>query len=412
MVAIPFKGSESRTLALGTDLRSSRPSGRLPEPMFRCFLVAPRQRCLPICWALGLFACSASTTKLQYAQPATEAPQISSAAVTVPAARPSDTGLLSDNDRMRGILWRFRAASPVVARPVIAADGTTFVVTRENAVHSIGPDGAYRWSYTLDGPIAGVPAVDKFGNVYVPTRWHLISLVPAGTQRWLFRAPDRVRGGLAVHPRGSAHFIGGDHQLWTVSTRAGVLWRAAFRAKPTTDPVVLQDGRVAVGLEDGAVALVRGTYQREYVELSGAVRQLVRQGSTLYAVTEQGLTAVSGEGSRRWRVNNVVAVAANADSVVAVSRDSRLLRFDLRGEPVGSAEPLPAELSAPLAITPAGTVLLPGQDGALWYRRPGEAWQSVSIGSASLWQPVVTANRLVVASGDGNVAALQLDGDV
>src|SRR5690606_41999997 len=67
-------------------------------------------------------------------------------------------------------IWRFHAGAPLPAAPPPLPDGGLGFGTDEGYVHALGPEGEFRWSYTLDGPVTGrVAALPTTGDVVAAT---------------------------------------------------------------------------------------------------------------------------------------------------------------------------------------------------------------------------------------------------
>lgn len=108
--------------------------------------------------------------------------------------------------------WQVEVGKVAFASPVIGQDGTIYIGNLMGELVAINPNGNLRWKKVLDqrgSVIAGSPAVDRNGNVYVIStfrakvrdhrggstvvsymaRSKLHSLTPDGQIRWVFNFP-------------------------------------------------------------------------------------------------------------------------------------------------------------------------------------------------------------------------------
>lgn len=125
-------------------------------------------------------------------------------------------------------LFRFDAGAPLAAPAGVARDGTLCVGTTEGYVHALGPDGGYRWSYSVRGAVTRRP-------LFVGQRWYvatgadrIYAFSPDGALSWVFKPPSSVSSELAADASGTLFFIGADRFVYGVSAHGGVTSRTAL----------------------------------------------------------------------------------------------------------------------------------------------------------------------------------------
>ncbi len=182
----------------------------------------------------------------------------SAASAASAAAAPSSSETL----RAR---FRFDAGAPLLAPAGVAPDGTICVGTADGYIHLLGPDGSYRWSYSVHGAVTRPPLFA--GELwYVATSAERIyALTRAGMLYWVFRPPSSIVSELAADPRGLLYFVASDRFLYGVTAHGGISLRAPFGV-PLAGPRAASDG--AIWLENAAGSRLRvlGRAVRRYSE--------------------------------------------------------------------------------------------------------------------------------------------------
>ncbi|HEY6557391.1 MAG TPA: PQQ-binding-like beta-propeller repeat protein [Polyangiaceae bacterium] len=339
-----------------------------------------------------------------------EAPPVQAPLSTALEARTD--GRLTTEDRLGGVLWRFRAGAPMLGAPGIdPKSGRVYVGTAEGALHALAADGSFLWSYSLTGPLIGAPLADARGNVYVATSARkLYGMRPTGRLLWNARCPTAPASGLVTGPADGLSLLGADGAIYGVSRLGGVLWRVPLAGGASFGPVALGQGRVLAGSRAGELRIIEGAVRSARLQLQGEIRAAVVASQHVYAVVGSDLVAVELDGTRRWSAPGFERVAAAPDGVVASNEGGELLWFSAAGERRSRAA-LPAAASAAFAVGPSANVYVPTEAGSvLVYGASGTLEREVAVARAALGDVVLDAprSRLLVGSGDGTVAALSL----
>lgn len=311
------------------------------------------------------------------------------------------------------VLFHLNAGSPISAAPAVARDGTTFVGTAEGSLEAWDDRGVLRWSFMLEGAPAFAPLIDASDRVYVATTERLYAFSTNGVRQWELKTPAHVVSELAAWPPWGVLFDGSDGSVWAVSPRARLLWHTELHATLSAGPTVRGD-REVVGATTGDVFFMQGAARRSTSHLNGAVRgapAFFGDGSAA-VIAGDALYGLDARGSIRWHHDGVTWMVAGGAGLFAVDAHQHLLGLSRDGQVV-SDTPLGVSVSAPPSVSPRGMVYVPTDSGALLRVDPGRAGgtENISVTTSALHRPVVDASRhrIVVASGGGEVAAVEAD---
>lgn len=108
------------------------------------------------------------------------------------------------------VQWVYSQTAGFLGGPVVAADGTVYVVDGDSTVHAISPEGQGLWQTTLPGPaFFGGLALSELGDVYViGERGEVYAVTSEGHLRWAFQ-PDTeftALSGPIVGPDGTIYY--------------------------------------------------------------------------------------------------------------------------------------------------------------------------------------------------------------
>jgi outer membrane protein assembly factor BamB len=141
--------------------------------------------------------------------------------------------------------------------------------TADGYVHLLGPDGSFRWSYSVHGAISQRPVLAGELWLVATSAERIYALTREGTLYWVFRPPSAVASELAADATGTAYFAAADRFLYGVSAHGGVSLRAPF-GLPKSGPVVGPSGSIWAENRAGELIEVRGQVLRKVAPESGA----------------------------------------------------------------------------------------------------------------------------------------------
>jgi outer membrane protein assembly factor BamB len=301
-----------------------------------------------------------------------------------------------------GVKFRFGTGARPAAAPTLGPRGEVYVGTVDGIVHALGPDGSYRWSYTLRGPVIGRSLVDSEGRLLVPTRSSIYAIRPDGSLSWEFHSPVAIQGDLLRDGRGKIRFASEDGRLFEFDERGALIRNVRASYPWSALPVALRDGSIAGGSRSGLVLLSASSGVSRY-ELERPVEQVLRCPGERVCAVAGGRLEVLGDGggfrAPAWR-------AASRGDFLAIVSDDRTLSL-YRGTPLYRVV-LPDTISSAPAVTEDGSAYVPLAGGALVaVTAQGRIRGCEQVGHSVLATPVLAPDgSVLVSGGDGVIAAL------
>ncbi len=304
-----------------------------------------------------------------------------------------------------GVKFRFGTGARPAAPPTLGPRGEVYVGTVDGIVHALGPDGSYRWSYTLRGPVIGRSLVDSAGRLLVPTRSSIYALRPNGSLSWEFHSPVELQGDLMRDGRGKIRFASEDGRLFEFNERGALIRNVRASYPWSALPVALPDGSIVGGSRSGLVFISATSGVSRY-ELERPVEQVLGCPGGRVCAVAGGLLEVLGDGDG-FRVP--ARRAASHGEFLAVVADERTLSLYQ-----GSASTplyrvtLPDAISAAPAVSGDGSAYVPLAGGALLaVTVQGRIRGCEQLGHSELATPVLAPDGSVLVSGrEGVIAAL------
>jgi outer membrane protein assembly factor BamB len=166
------------------------------------------------------------------------------------------------------VRWRLEFGGKVFSSPAARADGTTVVGCQDDTIYAVDAMGAIRWRVPVGNDVDATPAIDDArGAVYVGSDdGTLYALALAdGAIRWRRPLGGYVRAGVAIGLDGTL-VVGtyGPHaRVVGVSRDDGaVRWSLGVDGPPTEEygvasaAIVDRDGRYAIGTPDDAIWII------------------------------------------------------------------------------------------------------------------------------------------------------------
>jgi outer membrane protein assembly factor BamB len=194
------------------------------------------------------------------------------------------------------VRWRFDAGNKVYSSPAVTTDGVTVFGSQDDHLYALGPDGMLRWRLRTGGDVDAPPAIDAAGIIYVGSDDGFVYAVrPDGTLRWRHAVGGHVRAGVALGLDRTlvVGTFGPRVRVVALDTETGrERWSVPVSAPPTADVGVMSgalvdaDGHYAVGTPDDEVLLL---------DAEGAVTHRVRLGGDVDSapvLVRDGLLAV------------------------------------------------------------------------------------------------------------------------
>lgn len=271
--------------------------------------------------------------------------------------------------------WAFNAAHPVFATPA-SIPGFTLVAHDGGALVALDARGSTRWSVRTPEDADAPPALGPDGTVYLAAGLvHAIN--PDGTLRWSTPTQSHSFGAPALSPDGRSLYVTDVRgELLTLETARGAITRRTPLGAPAYGaPLVLGDGTVVVGSNDGHVRAFAPDGTRRW---DAATRDEVRStpalgtdGTIWVGSDDGGIYALNPtDGTVRIRVNTSGRVRASVrvdrDGYLYVgSEDDSLYALDPTGS-IAWTLPLGADIDSSALLVRDGELAVGCDDGALY----------------------------------------------
>lgn len=270
-------------------------------------------------------------------------------------------------------LWQatFPAQSPENRPPVVAADGTIYVLAGKDELHaltlagglkwrvalpkgawsewssglSLGPDGTLyaglfngdlvafaptgkeKWRFRTAALVVQPPTFGADGTVYLGATDHkLYALTPQGQKKWVYRAGQHIIGPTLRGPDGTLYFGADDRLLYAVGPNGKLRWkldpageRAELRAIGADGTLYATSfGPSSWKAPDNALLMAlspagKVIWQRR---MGYAQSVTIGQGGTLYVESFGKLSALTTAGQPKWTFNGGEANSSAGTQVI------------------------------------------------------------------------------------------------
>lgn len=156
--------------------------------------------------------------------------------------------------------------APVYGGVLVLDDGAFVVGAGDGVLRSFAADGTARWEYTTRGAAQGqgiraTPALRRDGVVVVGSDDGGVYGVRASDGREVFRATTYgpVRSSARVDADDWSYVGSEDDRVYALRPDGAVGWFVSLGADVDSSPLLLRDGTLVVGCDDGALYALRGS---------------------------------------------------------------------------------------------------------------------------------------------------------
>ena len=251
----------------------------------------------------------------------------------------TDKGYLSALDRTGVSRWTFIAGAgdPYKFSPTLGADGSAYLAGEDKMVFAVNPDGSRRYQFATTSKILSQPVVATDGTLYVATEGGVLHAIePNGTQRFRFApAAGKFKTSPVLSADGATVYLATEgNLLLAVDAQRGVeRWRYTMAGNLKSSPVLDEHGNIVVGSEGhdlvilnpqgnpiSRLTLADKITQSASIGRDGTVSVRVgdREMVTLSRMPNQwdGRPDVEPTDLRRtWRLSNPIAIDVGADQL-------------------------------------------------------------------------------------------------
>ncbi|HEY3493601.1 MAG TPA: PQQ-binding-like beta-propeller repeat protein [Polyangiaceae bacterium] len=307
-----------------------------------------------------------------------------------------------------GVAFTFNAGAPLSGPPGIAPDGNLLVGTTDGYLHSLRPDGSFRWSYTLRGGVLGRPAWNAEGLALASARRNgLYAVAPDGALAWVSAIPGGTTSAPVVDGEGKIWVTTGGGALLAFTARGGVTGFAKIGLTATLGPVLLDTGEIAVANVDGPLRVAGRLGRSETARFEGPLRELHAGPAGLFLLGAEGLGRFEARPlEERWVRADVNAVACTRPGLVTVEHGAARW-ISAAGEP-GPARALPGGAGRASTCSSDGSLLVATEDGLLVKLRAGGELSETRIAPGRVLGLDLAPRGLVVVSyADGRLLGIE-----
>lgn len=338
-----------------------------------------------------------------------------SAALAVPAAAEAADvpGLqAASQGQAAAVHFRWAAGGVLIARPV-AGDGIVYFLSQDRSAYALDEEGRVLYRATLDLSPKAAFTPGQAGFLFIADGRRIIRLNRSGgISLSIDQAEDRASALFSpVEGRDGRVFVSGD-SLACFSATGKKKWQIDLAAATALPPLLLEDGSVALALEDGTVLGVDPFGQERFsFKAGGRPRALIAGSGSLTVLLEDSrLEAFGADGKPRQIASGILQIAACPDpgdcAWYALTASGELAALDAAGKRLWTAKLGPAY--SRIKAYP-GRVYALGRDIVLSCTRTGTVLKVMTLRNASV-EPEVSASGIVYSSGaDWIVYAYRFD---
>lgn len=312
------------------------------------------------------------------------------------------------------IHFRWAAGGVLIARPV-AGDGIVYFLSRDRAAYALDENGRVLFRADLNLSPSSVFTPGQAGFLFISDGKRIIRLNRSGgLSLALSQADDGAKALFSpVEGMDGRVFVAGD-SLACFSATGKKKWQVDLPTPAALDPLLLSDGSVAVGLEDGSIV----GFDPFGVELfrfrsGGRPRRVIPSSGGFAVLRADGeLVSLGPDGSARILASGIKEIVACPEpgecAWYALSTESELLALSASGARLWTAKAGPSYTR--LKAFP-GRVYCLGRDLVLACTRSGTVLRVLTLRNASV-EPEVSASGIVYSSGaDWIVYAYRFDAE-
>ncbi|WP_186438575.1 PQQ-binding-like beta-propeller repeat protein [Cohnella terricola] len=253
-------------------------------------------------------------------------------------------------NRKGTIRWEREFSSSVNSSVTVGEDGVLYLVTFDNVLYALQPDGTFIWGLgLLHGLVNGKPAIGPDGTIYVNTWDHLLIAVnPDGTKKWEFKRGGSEKISVGGRSVNSSPAVGVDGTIYIAASDEPKLiavnpdgmkkWEFTVAGAVST-PVLDADGTIYIGSTDSHLYAIKPDGKKKW---SFTVKApifysdpVLGADGTIYVVSyDSFFYAVNPDGTKQWSYDYKVRTtpAVGADGTIYVGGNKRLIAVNPNGK--------------------------------------------------------------------------------
>ncbi|MDR3687786.1 MAG: PQQ-binding-like beta-propeller repeat protein [Fimbriimonas sp.] len=206
----------------------------------------------------------------------------------------------------------------------LASDGTAYVVSNDNNLYAIKPDGTKKWATQLFDSL-GTPTIAADGTIYVGTRIGVFSVSPTGSINWEYALSTDFQSSPVILSDGSIAICGVDGKLRILNNTGTLRWSMALTSDSIGNIAVASDGTMYVPSSTGALYAVSPTQQINWTfTAQGPIQSspcVGSDGTIYFGCDDYNLYAVDSNGKKKWTYK----VGDSVESSPAIAPDGSIV---------------------------------------------------------------------------------------
>ncbi len=220
--------------------------------------------------------------------------------------------------------WTFSIGSPILATPVIGADGTIYFGVEDGKFYAVNKNGQVKWTFITGDKISSSAAIAGDGSIYLTSKdGQLRALNDKGILQWVYNTGDIIESSPVIGADGSVYVSCKGGCLYVVDSNGNFKWK--FITRGIDFPVAIgQDNSIYVSSRSGDIFCIKpdGTQKWKYHLGSNPGVPAVDKDNNVYVCSRDNLYVINPEGKIRYSCS--LNQAGEVKSSLAMSEDGRL----------------------------------------------------------------------------------------
>jgi outer membrane protein assembly factor BamB len=216
------------------------------------------------------------------------------------------------------IKWRYKFEVPQISTtPLIGADGTIYVASRENYLYAFYPNAEVKWKFDAHSPIYYMALnIDKEGVLYFVSSENILFAVnPDGSKKWDLYFDEGFAStsmnGLSISPNGDVLYVPGlSKTLYAISIEGTLEWSFDNGGGISMIPMVESNGNILFSTtcnyfftcETEKIVCLdpEGNIYWEQDEDGSSILPVIDEFGSSYFRNTNGILSFSYEGKLNW----------------------------------------------------------------------------------------------------------------
>jgi outer membrane protein assembly factor BamB len=146
--------------------------------------------------------------------------------------------------------WKYKTDGWIRVSPCIADDGTIYIVSLDNYLHALNPDGSLKWKTDVGAGTS--PTIGQDGTIYAGySKLHAVNPIN-GSVKWTFDVSGTMRGGTPCNSIDGTIYVGTSDggEIIAINSDGTLKWRKSIGTCESA-PAIGEDGVVYIGSYSG-----------------------------------------------------------------------------------------------------------------------------------------------------------------